>query len=243
MRRVLASELLLCSVGVGHRRVGTDKLETYRQEAFEASQRLQASATYPGPIRAATPGDTKFYMGASETILERGARHYWRAVIDDPSVETTVTLRIRLKDNVWVTTGWETRLQVLQLVVSVDATISEVINQVMIENQSPYLCTSPLGISVDGKDLENDKTVAECGLNEMSIIDAYEVAHDHLSHTREYRPKDWNVDELSDADLQVSPYKEMAPFAGMGLAPRYEGRPMAFAGRKNYGPVRPESSP
>lgn len=212
------------------------------QDAFEASERLQASTTYPGPIRAATPGDTKFYLnGFGETVLHRNERHYWRAVVDDPQVEPTVTLRVRLKDNVWVTSGWETRMHVIQVVVRTDATISELIDQVVTDNQSPYLCTSPIGIAVNGRDLPLDKTVEACGLNECSIIDGYEIVHDHLSHTPEHRPRDWNTDELSDADMLTSPYKEMAPFVGMGLAPRYEGRPQAFAGRKNYGPVRPDA--
>jgi hypothetical protein len=224
------------------RSMSMGRLEGYKQEAFEASRRWQASPTYPGAIRAATPGDTKFYLnGFGETVLNRNERHYWRAVVDDPQVESTVTLRIRLKDNVWCTSGWETRMHVVQVVVPKSATISELVHQVVTDNQSPYLCVSTLGIAVDGRDLAMEETVETCGLDEYSLIDGYEIAHDHLSHTAEHRPKDWNSDELSDADLQSSPYKEMAPFAGMSLAPRYEGRPQAFAGRRHYGSVRPES--
>jgi hypothetical protein len=239
MRRLFVAEFgAACSVG--HRCITADALERYTQDSFEATERLRASKTYPGAIRAATPGDTKCYLG-TETVLSRGERHYWRAVIDDPQVEQTVTLRIRLKDNVWVTSGWETRMHVVQVVVPVDATISEVIDQVVVDNQSPYLCTSPIAIAVDGRDLPGDKTVLECGLHENSIIDGYDIKSDHLSHTPEHRPRDWNVDELSDVDAQSSPYKEMAPHAGMGLAPRYEGRPQGLGGRRNYGPVRTDT--
>ncbi|CUF65081.1 Hypothetical protein, putative [Bodo saltans] len=240
MRRLLVAEFG-AACGVSQRCITADSLERYRQDSFEASERLRASQTYPGAIRAATPGDTKYYFGR-ESILPQGQRHYWRAVVDDPQVEQTVTLRIRLKDNVWVTSGWETRLHVVQVVVPLDATVAEVIDQVLVDNQSPYLCTSPIALAVDGRDIAGDRTVKELGLHEHSIIDGYDVKGDHLSHMPEHRPRDWNVDEISDAAAQTSPYKEMNPNAGMSLAPRYEGRPLPFKGHRNYGAVRAGTS-
>ncbi|KAG5502955.1 hypothetical protein JKF63_04728 [Porcisia hertigi] len=216
------------------------KLLQYEQEAYESHRRFTESKTYPGTIRAATPGDTRFYMGSAETILHENERHYWRAVVDDPQVEHLVALRIRFKTFVWVTSGWEQRIQVVQVMAQRDATIAELMQQVRIENQSPYLCTSSFKLSIDGKDLDELKTLADYGINEYSRIDAIEE-NDHQLHTEAESPKDWNIDEMTDEVLLRSPYKEMAMQPQPNLAPRYEARPKGFYGKNDYSGMKQSS--
>ena len=179
-----------------------------------------------------------FYIGP-ETIRNGGQRHYWRAVIDDPAIEHVIPLRVRFKDNVWVTTGWEVRMHVIQVPVQRGSTVKQVIEQIRVENQSPYLLKGKIGLSVDGKQLAEDATIEDCGLSEYSLIDGVETETDHLDHLPEHRPKDWNVDEITQDDASKSPYHEMDARGGNNLAPRYEGKPRyGHKGRRNYGPVR-----
>ncbi|KAK7194506.1 Ubiquitin-2 like Rad60 SUMO-like/Ubiquitin family [Novymonas esmeraldas] len=220
--------------------LGAGKLSRYQQEAFESHRRFVESRTYPGAIRAATPGDTRFYMGSVETILEENERHYWRAVVDDPYVQHLVPLRIRFKTFIWVTSGWEQRMQVVQVMVQRDATIAELMEQVRIENQSPYLCTSPFKLSIDGRELDELKTLADYGIEESSRIDAI-AENDHLMHTDAEKPKDWNVDEMTDDVLLKSPYKEMAMQPLPNLAPRYEAKPKGYHGKNNYSGMKQSS--
>mmetsp|Transcript_23062 Transcript_23062/g.26761 ORF Transcript_23062/g.26761 Transcript_23062/m.26761 type:complete len:271 (-) Transcript_23062:50-862(-) len=238
-RVAVASSVYLTST----RWLSSGRLSTYAQEAFEASKQFHASKTYPGSIRAATPGDTRFYIGHQETVVHMNERHYWRAVIDDPQVEPVVTLRVRLRDDVWVTNGWETRMRVIQVVVPRGSTVAQVIEQVVVDNDSPYLCQRPIGLAVDGRELNSESSIDEYHLNENSIIDAIDVQVDHVKHLAEHRPKDWNIDEITDEDMLKSPYKEMSPVATANLIPRYEAQPAGLHGRRNYGPVRPDPKP
>ncbi|CCW64318.1 unnamed protein product [Phytomonas sp. EM1] len=217
------------------------KLPQYEQEAFECHRQFVKSGSYPGPIRAATPGDTRFYIGGVETILKENERHYWRAVIDDPQVQFLMPLRIRFKTNVWVTSGWEQRLQVVQVMVSRDATVKDVIKSVIIENQSPYLCTNKFYLSINGKELDESRTLEFYEISSNTQIDAIEEA-DHLMHTESARPKDWNVDEITDDDASKSPYKEMGMQPRSNLSPRYEGKPSGYFGRNNYSGMRQTTS-
>ena len=93
----------------------------YEQQAFEAAQRMRQAQNYPGPIRAAVPGDTTHYLSDkrdhAQTILHDSDRHYWRPVVDDTLVQASMMLRVRFKNDVWVTTGWEKRMYVLQITV------------------------------------------------------------------------------------------------------------------------------
>ncbi|KAG5477624.1 hypothetical protein CUR178_05330 [Leishmania enriettii] len=216
------------------------KLSQYEQEAYESHRRFTESPTYPGSIRAATPGDTRFYMGSVETILQEHERHYWRAVVDDPQVQYLVPLRIRFKTFIWVTSGWEQRLQVVQVMMQRDATVAELLQQVRIENQSPYLCTSSFQLSIDGKELDMRKTLADYGIDEYSRIDAIEEK-DHLLHTETERPKDWNVDEMTEELLLRSPYKEMGMQPQRNLAPRYEAKPKGYHGKNDYSGMKQSS--
>ncbi|AYU79563.1 conserved hypothetical protein [Leishmania infantum JPCM5] len=216
------------------------KLSQYEQEAYEAHRRFAESQTYPGPIRAATPGDTRFYMGSAETILQENERHYWRAVVDDPHVQHLVPLRIRFKTFIWVTSGWEQRMQVVQVMAQRDSTIAELMQQVRIENQSPYLCTSSFKLCIDGKDLDELKTLADYDIDEYSRIDAIEE-NDHLLHTEAEKLKDWNVDEMPEDVLLRSPYKEMAMQPQPNLAPRYEAKPKGYYGKNDYSGMKQSS--
>ncbi|KAG5500295.1 hypothetical protein JIQ42_04632 [Leishmania sp. Namibia] len=236
MRRSLA--LLLHSTSACL--LSARKLSQYEQEAYESHRRFTESRTYPGPIRAATPGDTRFYMGSVETILQENERHYWRAVVDDPQVQYLLPLRIRFKTFIWVTSGWEQRMQVVQVMVQRDATVAELLQQVRIENQSPYLCTSSFKLSIDGKELDEQKTLADYGIDEYSRIDAIEEK-DHLLHTEAERPKDWNVDEMTEELLLRSPYKEMGMRPQRNLAPRYEAKPKGYHGKNDYSGMKQSS--
>ncbi|RNF12641.1 hypothetical protein TraAM80_00184 [Trypanosoma rangeli] len=216
------------------------KLVQYEQEAFEARTRLEESKTYPGPIRSATPGDTRFYAGSLESILQDTDRHYWRAVTDDPQVQYLIPLRIRFKIFTWVTTGWEQRLQIVQVMAPRDSTIAQLIELVTIENQSPYLCSSAFTLSLDGKELDPGKTLSDYDITEHSRIDAIED-NDHLLHKESERPLDWTVDEMSAECLNRSPYKEMGIHPLPNLVPRYEARPKGYFGKNNYSGMKQES--
>lgn len=216
-------------------------LSQYEQEAFESHRRFLESTSYPGPIRAATPGDTRFYDGSIETILNENERHYWRAVVDDPRVELLLPLRVRFKTNVWVTTGWEKRLQIVQVMVPRDATVSELIDLVRVENASPYLCTTQFKLALDGVELENRSPICAYNVSENTQLDAIEC-DDHVEHTDAVRPKDWNVDEMTVDDVSRSPYKEMGVVPVSNLAPRYEARPSGYFGKNNYSGMKKSSS-
>lgn len=213
--------------------LSASKLQQYEQEAFEANRRFKESKSYPGPIRAATPGDTRFYMGSKETILHRNERHYWRAVIDDPELEYLIPIRIRFRVNVWVTTGWEQRLQIVQVMVPRQSTVEHLIECVRVENQSPYVAEVPFTLSINGIELDGSKDLAFYGIDESSEVDAIETSS--LVLGKEFpRPKDWNVDEITNDDLGMSPYKEMGMEPKPQLIPRYEGKPKGYKGRNDY---------
>lgn len=219
----VSKSLLLCA----------SRLQQYEQEAFEARKRFNQSLTYPGAIRAATPGDTKFYMGAVETILPGNDKHYWRAVVDDPHVEQLIPVRVRFQTNVWVTSSWEQRLQVVQVMVPHHATIGELIERLKVENQSPYLAQLPFTLTLNGCDLDKEKEMSFYNISENSVI--YAVESNDLCFDKESsRPKNWNVDEITFDDLQRSPYKEMRMEPRPNLAPRYEGKPKGYLGKNNY---------
>lgn len=219
----VSKSLLLCA----------SKLEQYEQEAFEAQKRFNQSLTYPGSIRAATPGDTKFYMGAVETILSGSDKHYWRAVIDDPYVEQLIPVRVRFQTNVWVTSSWEQRLHVVQVMVPRHATIGELIERLKVENQSPYLAQLPFTLTLNSRELIKEKELSFYDISANSVIHAIESSD--LSIDKEsLRPKDWNVDEITSDDLRRSPYKEMGMQPLSNLVPRYEGKPKGYLGKNNY---------
>eukprot|EP00796_Vickermania_ingenoplastis_P009251 gene9251-6504_t len=197
------------------------KMKQYEQEAFESHRQFIESTTYPGAIRESTPGDTSFYIGAAETILHANERHYWRAVVDDPQLEYLIPLRIRFKVNVWVTAGWEQRMHVLQVMAPRHITVENLIERIKVENQSPYLAELPFVLLMDGMQLDENKDLEHYGITENSQIDAVDSSDFVLGHESP-RPKDWNIDEITDEDLLRSPYKEMGMKPQLQLTPRYE---------------------
>lgn len=54
--------------------------------------------------------------------------------------------------------------------------------------------------------------------------------------------KDWNIDEITEEDLEVSPYKEMEMKPTINLSPRWEGKPRGYYGRNNYSGMKQTSS-
>ena len=194
--------------------------DVYYQESFEALQRFKSSTTYPGPIKAATPGDTRFYsieqeygeIKEQETLLDATDRHYWRPVVDDPMVTKMITLRIRFKEESFDSPSWINKLHVISIMCSPDSTIQEVVDQIKLENSHCMIAHSPFFLAVDGKELERGKTLRDYAtIQENSALDALDTAKDHLFHQAESgsRPKDWNVDEITDSETRQSPYKEI----------------------------------
>ncbi|EPY30454.1 hypothetical protein STCU_02393 [Strigomonas culicis] len=121
-----------------------------------------------------------------------------------------------------------------------EATVQEIIDQVIIENQSPYLCTSAIRISIDGKELDPSNHLSAYDINEHSQIDAIEE-NDHLLHTDAARPHDWNTDEMTNEALGRSPYREMGMEPTPNLVPRYEGKPPGYKGLNNFSGMKQSS--
>lgn len=199
----------------------------YQRQAFEHHQAMKKNTTYPGPIRATTPGDTKHYLMGWNTRLPTRDRHYWRPVVDDLYVEDNVNLRIRFKDSVWATTRWETRMHTIEVHVPRTASISEVIRQVTIANRSPYLCQTPFTLQLEDKALSATATVDELGLTDTSALYAIDVATDHIDHLPEAQPKDPHVDEITENDLRDvdKRYRDMGLFLPNGRLPKYQAVP------------------
>jgi len=186
----------------------------YEQQAFESLQKMQANTTYPGSIRAATPGDTDTYVGR-HTILRPHERHYWRPVTDDPSVRRFVNIRVRFKESVNVGARFETKLHVVRVKVRDDCTIRHVIDEVTLASDSPYVAQTPFTLSdtATGKALEPDTLLADAlphraGSRDVTL-DAVDSATDHLWHEASSRPKDYDTDEVTAADLEQAPHREL----------------------------------
>eukprot|EP00744_Colponema_vietnamica_P018113 GILI01025520.1.p1 GENE.GILI01025520.1~~GILI01025520.1.p1 ORF type:complete len:246 (+),score=29.13 GILI01025520.1:61-798(+) len=201
--------------------------EQYQRESFEHHQAMKKNTTYPGPIRNATPGDTKHYVKGWTTRLSNRERHYWRPVVDDLYIEDNLSLRIRLKDQVWVTNQWETRMHTIDVTVPRTATIAEVIRQVFIENRSPYLCQKPIELLLGDKALQPTDTVEGLGLTDLSALYGVDIATDHIDHLPEAQPKDPHVDEITENDLRDSNqrYRDMGIFLPGGKLPKYQSTP------------------
>lgn len=196
------------------REFSEDVLATdYEQQAFESLRKMQASTTYPGAIRAATPGDTFTYVGR-ETVLRPGERHYWRPVTDDPAVRRFVSVRCRFKEAVNVGPRFETKLHVVRVRVREDCTIRHVIDEVTLASDSPFVAQGPfaLAATANGKALDPESLLSEAlphraGSTDVTL-DAIEEATDHVWHQSETRPKNWDTDEMAPGDLEKSPHAE-----------------------------------
>lgn len=210
----------------------------YYQESYEALQRLRASPTYPGTIKAATPGDTRFYRSPSrETSLPSNERHFWRTVVDDPAVEPLLTVRVRFREECFVAPAWESRLHFIACLVSPSSTVRAVHDAVLAENNHPWVAANAFVLASQGRTLDPGATLAECGLlgagpdgvdapGGSITLDAIDPATDHRWHLADSRLKDWNTAELSATDLKTSPYKELTEAIDATYNPRMLTKPL-----------------
>lgn len=192
----------------------------YLQERFEAMKAMKKSKTYPGPIKAATPGDTRFWFAPDdydrhtgpagvETIIHENERHFWRSVVDDVLVEPRITLRVRFKEELFLAPQWETRLHVISIHVPIDSTIAEVKAELKTQNVHPHVAHRAFDLALDGKELSPSDTLASLNIEHNTALDAIETDFDHLYHTPAGRPKDWNHEEVSATEAAESPYREV----------------------------------
>ena len=191
-------------------RLGYEKIaEYYKQESFESLQKFEASQTYPGSIKASSPGDTMYPMQRYHTVLEDGDRHYWRAVVDDPAPARYVTIRIRFKENVCIGDRFELHAHVVPVSVPADATIATVLQTVIELNDSPYLCVNPIRLVHNGESLDLSQRLCDAGLSEVTVLDAIDDVTDHVSHEVGVKPLDWYADEMTPEVENAAPYAEL----------------------------------
>jgi hypothetical protein len=212
MRRTPAALLLRATGAALYNNSGRDqdKLgDYYYQEAYESLDRFKKGTTYPGSIKAATPGDTKCYSGRMDTVYNEVQRHYWRPVVDDPLVVDMIPIRLRFKESVFVSGTWQNRMHVIQVVLPPTSTIGQVKREAMEINDSPFIGQNDFSLARDGKALDEGRTLEEHGIVNEGTLDAID-ADDHVSHRDEQKPRDWNVFEVSADDATRSPYKEIA---------------------------------
>lgn len=183
--------------------------ESYYQESFEALQRFQQSKTYPGSIKAATPGDTAHFMTRYNTLLDEGDRHYWRAVVDDPEPRRYLTIRVRFKEDVCIGDRFEVHSSVVPVSVPADCTIAHLMQAVRELNDSPYLCENPFTLSLDGKVLAGSETLCAAGVSETTVLDAADDVRDHRMHEDGSRMLDWYRDEMTPDVENTAPYAEL----------------------------------
>jgi hypothetical protein len=247
IRRLNATASTATLSAVAQRRsLGTDKLEyVYYQEAYEAIARHRASTTYPGTIKAATPGDTRCHDGSTDDWENRpDTRHYWRPVVDDPQVRELVQVRVRFKENVFVAPSWEARLHVIVVSVPPDATVEEITKEVDATNVSATVGRMPYTLAHRGKALDNVTTLeslASSGLQLLDrglTLDAIETATDHLWHTEAARPLDWNVADVPAVAQRKPPLVDLKPFATYPTEDDVQAREMPSKPPVDFGHIR-----
>ena len=231
--------------------------QRYRNEAFLAQQRLKEARNYPGPTRAATPGEAAYcYNGTIRLMSEPSERSYWRPVVDDApnKVLEFVTVRVQFKANVWVSSGWEVRMHVIQATVPRNTTLHELKTRIVLDNKHPYLCqtdfilcdadSKPLGagsLPADADKNENPASLAaalanltleQLGIEDHTVVQAVEVDEDHLLHTpgRNGRFKSWHEDDLTPGELadKAKPYRDLGYPTEADGKPRHEQKPSAL---------------
>jgi hypothetical protein len=195
--------------------------DVYYQEAYEALARHRGSRTYPGSLKVATPGDTKCYFEGPEVMTHSpDHRAYWRAVVDDAEVRALLMVRVRFKENVFVAPKWETRMHVIAVSVSPDATVDEVMAEVHKTNVHAFVGRTPFTLAHKGKAIDGDTTLVSLVPNGLRLLergltlDAIETAADHLWHRPETRPGDWDSRDVSATGEElVPPLVDLKPFA------------------------------
>lgn len=219
--------------------------QKYRNQAFLAQQRLKESKNYPGPTRAATPGEAAYcYNSTVRLASEPSERNYWRPVVDDAptKVYEFVTVRVQFKANVWVSAGWEVRMHVIQVSVPKNTSLKELKNRVVLDNKHPYLCqtdfvlcdahSKPLGSSANADSINAAITLEELSIHDHSVVQALEVDEDHLLHThaRNGKFKSWHEDDLSAGELADTskPYRDLGYPTEADGKPKHEFKPSAL---------------
>ena len=190
--------------------------DRYYQESFEALHRFKQSSTYPGAIRAATPGDTDNYFGSIQTVYNPKERHYWRPVTDDPQVTPWVSVRVRFKESVNEGVRWVTKMHVVRVRVQQNITVQQLIDEVRSANDSIYIAQKPFTLSIGGKQLGFEETLESIlsTVNAGSKRGRYDLTvdgiedDDHMLHTPGMLPKNYDRDEFGHDELQQSPYAE-----------------------------------
>lgn len=228
------------------------KHRRYADECFRATEAMKNSRTYPGSIKAATPGHTRHFWAEPNSFVnvvkdDHGFnRFYWRAVVDDAEVKESVQVRIRFKEDVFVPPDWECRSHVIVVHVPPASSIADVITEVNFTNESPYVGQSSYDLAADGKTLDETATLDELFADKIRArrgitLDAIEVARDHRYHEPGVRPRDLSTHDVPPAELEAAPYAELALFldpsltgdaGGKGL--RYGTKPPA-RGLSKYG--------
>ena len=196
----------------------------YKQEMFGHIEAMKTNKTYPGALRAATPGDTKHYSYGQAIKRDPRDRSYWRPVVDDLYVEDKQAFRVRFKDSVWVTTRWETRMHTIEASLPREATVADLVRELTLVNRHPHLCQSPFVILHEDRALPMTATLESLDLDEMSALYAVDAEGDHLAHLPEAQLKDPNIDEITDADIKDKDarYRDLGLHSSEGVT---RGRP------------------
>jgi len=198
------------------------QMKNHISQMYEAHQRLKASPTYPGPIKAATPGQAECYpsRSASRILFQEGEKSYWRPVTDDATMpHKHLTIRVRFMTKMWVAREWQNRVHYQTVRVPATATISTLHHQMAARNTNGWFKVQTCTFAVQGKELPFTSTLQELGITkDNSVVDA---VHDtnYNEHTPEVRPKDWNHDEITSED-EKTPWSKL-----MHQVPAHYGRP------------------
>ncbi|KNH09373.1 leucine-rich repeat protein [Perkinsela sp. CCAP 1560/4] len=177
----------------------------------------KASRTYPGGIKAASPGNVLCYYNRypRREILPETDRQYWRAVIDDPQQNRReIDVRIRFSTMIWVLSGWERRLHYQIITVPIHATMEHVYHRMIATCEAKWLEMSQLVFLYNGIEISMSSTIEEImasrsrTLEANLTIDAVEKSY-HLEHIQEKQRKNWNEDEITLEDEERLDIKEM----------------------------------
>lgn len=217
--------------------------QVYYQEAYESLRRLKVNGengSYPGAIKATSPGDTQCYMHKLDVILPAGEKHYWRPVVDDVQVRVTIPVRIRFKEQVFMNgLGWETHMNIVLVHVAPSSTIGYVISQALLVNSNANLGLAAI-VLVDpktGKQLPDGETLQSLGLvsgdqdvlgsGDNGLYDGEDEAGDDARRPTKSTPADSraNVNGGGDGDprLTLSDSGSMTASGSSALLHREQG--------------------
>jgi hypothetical protein len=186
-------------------------VSTYQQQAFESLQRMeQPTSTYPGSIRAATPGPARHGGAIDKNIIKQrlvaNAQTYWRPVTDDPERELHQHVRVRFKIQVFSGRKWVTQLHIVQVRVSRSASMEGLAAEVRSQMASPFLSAKPFVLARNGQEIPPDRTLADLQLSPTESLDAIDPQGDHLEHLEGHRLKTYD-DDIPPSLENTEPYK------------------------------------